>query len=126
MLSSGNTSYKKEENVSLWLSIKAVFLGITVSIFTPNRVGEFWWPRFCLEKANRIKAILITILGNMGQLLATIIFEPGLGVLPIHLLRFFRWRSRLLVYHFVICSRYHAFYVGSSVFKCLLVHKFFQ
>ena len=65
---------QKEENVSLWLSIKAVFLGITVSIFTPNRVGEFGGRVFCLEKANRIKAILITILGNMGQLLTTVIF----------------------------------------------------
>ena len=65
---------KKEEDVSLWLSIKAVFLGVTVSIFTPNRVGEFGGRVFCLEKANRIKAVLITILGNMGQLLATTIF----------------------------------------------------
>lgn len=64
----------KEEEVSLWLSIKAVFLGITVSIFTPNRVGEFGGRVFCLEKADRIKAVLITILGNMGQLLATTIF----------------------------------------------------
>ena len=65
---------KKEEEVSLWLSIKAVFLGITVSIFTPNRIGEFGGRVFCLEKADRIKAVLITILGNMGQLLATTIF----------------------------------------------------
>jgi len=65
---------KKEEDVSLWLSIKAVFLGITVSIFTPNRVGEFGGRVFCLEKADRIKAVLITILGNVGQLLATTIF----------------------------------------------------
>ena len=65
---------KKEEEVSLWLSIKAVFLGITVSIFTPNRVGEFGGRVFCLEKADRIKAVLITILGNVGQLLATTIF----------------------------------------------------
>ncbi len=65
---------KKEEEVTLWLSIKAVFLGITVSIFTPNRVGEFGGRVFCLEKADRIKAVLITILGNVAQLLATIIF----------------------------------------------------
>ena len=65
---------KKEEEVSLWLSIKAVFLGITVSIFTPNRVGEFGGRVFCLEKADRIKAVLITILGNLGQLLVTTIF----------------------------------------------------
>lgn len=65
---------KKEEEVTLWLSIKAVFLGITVSIFTPNRVGEFGGRVFCLEKADRIKAVLITILGNVAQLLATTIF----------------------------------------------------
>ena len=65
---------KKEEEVSLWLSVKAVFLGITVSIFTPNRVGEFGGRVFCLQQADRIKAVLITILGNMGQLLATTIF----------------------------------------------------
>ena len=65
---------KKEEEVSLWLSIKAVFLGITVSIFTPNRIGEFGGRVFCLEKADRIKAVLITVLGNMGQLLTTTIF----------------------------------------------------
>ncbi len=65
---------KKEEDVSLWLSIKAVLLGITVSIFTPNRIGEFGGRVFCLRKADRIKAVLITILGNLGQLLATTIF----------------------------------------------------
>ena len=84
---------KKEEEVSLWLSIKAVFLGITVSIFTPNRVGEFGGRVFCLEKANRIKAVLITILGNMGQLLATTIFGTlALSSLYASLFRIFRWR----------------------------------
>ena len=64
----------KLEKVTFWLAIKAVFLGITVSIFTPNRVGEFGGRVFCLEKADRIKAVLVTILGNLSQLLSTIIF----------------------------------------------------
>ena len=42
--------------------------------FYSQQSREFGGRVFCLEKANRIKAILITILGNMGQLLATIIF----------------------------------------------------
>lgn len=65
---------QKLEKVSLWLSIKAVFLGITVSIFTPNRVGEFGGRVFCLTQADRIKAVLVTVLGNLGQLLATTVF----------------------------------------------------
>lgn len=64
----------KIENVSFWLALKAVFLGITVSMFTPNRVGEFGGRIFCLKKADRIKAVLITIFGNINQLVATITF----------------------------------------------------
>ena len=64
----------KMEKVSFWLAIKAVFLGITVSLFTPNRVGEFGGRVFCLQKADRVKAVLVTIFGNITQLVITIIF----------------------------------------------------
>ena len=64
----------KMEKVSFWLAIKAVFLGITVSLFTPNRVGEFGGRVFCLQKADRVKAVLVTIFGNVTQLVITIIF----------------------------------------------------
>ncbi|MGC6490532.1 MAG: lysylphosphatidylglycerol synthase domain-containing protein [Flavobacteriales bacterium] len=62
------------EKVSFWLSLKAVFLGITVSIFTPNRVGEFGGRVFCLKYANRLKAVLVTIFGNFTQLITTVLF----------------------------------------------------
>lgn len=64
----------KLEFVSLWLSVKAIFLGITVSIFTPNRVGEFGGRIFCLTKADRVKSVLLTMIGNISQLLVTIVF----------------------------------------------------
>lgn len=64
----------KLETVTVWLSFKAIFLGITVSIFTPNRVGEFGGRIFCLTKADRIKAVLSTMLGNLSQLLSTVLF----------------------------------------------------
>ena len=64
----------KIEKVSFWLSLKAVFLGITVSMFTPNRIGEFGGRVFCLSQADRIKAVLITIFGNVNQLITTLIF----------------------------------------------------
>ena len=64
----------KLEKVSFWLSLKAVFLGITVSMFTPNRIGEFGGRVFCLQNADRIKAVLVTIFGNLFQLITTVIF----------------------------------------------------
>ena len=65
---------KKIEKVSMLTAFRAVFSGITVSVFTPNRVGEYGGRVFCLEKADRIQAVLITVLGSMAQLLTTIFF----------------------------------------------------
>ena len=62
----------KIEEISLMTSIRAVFSGITVSTFTPNRIGEYAGRVFCLEKGDRIKAVLITIIGSMSQLFNTI------------------------------------------------------
>ena len=64
----------KIEKVDLITSLKAVFTGITVSLFTPNRIGEYGGRVFYLQKADRIKAVLITFIGNMSQLTITIIF----------------------------------------------------
>ena len=73
----------KIEKVSIKTSIRAIFSGITVSAFTPNRVGEYGGRVFCLENADRIQAVLITVIGSMAQLLTTIIFGSiGLLYLP--------------------------------------------
>ena len=65
---------KKIENISVLTSLRAVFSGITVSAFTPNRIGEYGGRVFCLSTADRIKAVLITVIGSMSQLLITIVF----------------------------------------------------
>ena len=73
----------KIEKVSIKRSIRAIFSGITVSAFTPNRVGEYGGRVFCLEKADRIKGILITVIGSMAQLVITIVFGSiGILLLP--------------------------------------------
>ena len=64
----------KIEKVSIYTSLKAVFAGITVSSFTPNRVGEYGGRVFYLEKADRLKGVIITFIGSMSQLLITILF----------------------------------------------------
>jgi len=75
----------KLEKVSLWTATKAVLTGISVSMFMPNRVGDYLGRVFVLRKANRIQAVLVTIIGSMAQLLTTIIY----GCLAV--LFFFPW-----------------------------------
>jgi uncharacterized membrane protein YbhN (UPF0104 family) len=67
------TLIAKIEKVSLFRSFQAVLSGISVSFFTPNRVGELFARAYVLEKASHIEGILITILGSISQLLITIL-----------------------------------------------------
>ena len=64
----------KIENISIMTAFRAIFTGITVSTFTPNRIGEYGGRVFCLEQGDRIKAVFITVLCSMSQLLVTILY----------------------------------------------------
>ena len=69
----------KIENISLGKSLRAIFSGTSVSVFTPNRVGDFGARVLFLDHSDRIKAVFITILGSISQLVITII----IGILGI-------------------------------------------
>ncbi|MFC1729675.1 lysylphosphatidylglycerol synthase domain-containing protein [candidate division KSB1 bacterium] len=62
----------KIEKISMIKSMEAVLTGITISAFTPNRVGEYFGRVFILDKANPLKGILITIIGSISQFLVTV------------------------------------------------------
>jgi hypothetical protein len=64
---------RKIERISFFKSFEAVLTGVSVSTFTPNRVGEYFGRIFILEKAGRIEATLITILGSVSQMMVTIL-----------------------------------------------------
>ncbi len=63
----------KYEDVPFINSFKAVLSGVTVSVFTPNRIGEYFGRVFILKKLHPFKGVLITFVGSMGQLLVTVI-----------------------------------------------------
>ncbi len=71
----------KLEKVSWWNAIKAVLTGISISMFLPNRVGDYLGRVFILRKADRMQAVLATVLGSLAQLLTTIIFGLVAGLL---------------------------------------------
>ena len=62
----------KVQYLKLRQSIKAIFSGLSVSFLTPNRTGEFLGRIIFIPKGNRIKASIITLIGNYSQLLTTI------------------------------------------------------
>ena len=61
------------EKISFLQAFKSVLTGITMSLFTPNRVGEFFGRAFTLKKADPLKGALLTITGSISQLLVTLI-----------------------------------------------------
>lgn len=63
----------KIQKVNLGLSLAAIFSGITVSFFTPNRIGEYAGRVLHLDAPGRIKAVLATLVGSMNQLLITVV-----------------------------------------------------
>jgi len=62
----------KLEKISFLKSFQAVLAGLTISIFTPNRVGEFFGRAFVLKRKNIPSGILMTIVGSYSQLLVSI------------------------------------------------------
>jgi len=63
----------KIEEVGFFKALQAVLTGVSISSFTPNRVGEFFGRVFILDRASRMEGILITIVGSVSQLLVTVI-----------------------------------------------------
>ena len=83
----------KIERVSFSTSLKAIMSGITVSLFTPNRVGEYGGRVFYLKPEHRVQGVFITMLSSMSQLLITLVtgllslifFIPNYHLLNVYL-----------------------------------------
>jgi hypothetical protein len=66
------TLINRIEKVGFFRSLQAVLAGVSVSIFMPNRSGEYLGRVFILQKANRLEGVLITIIGSISQMIITI------------------------------------------------------
>jgi len=61
------------ETISFSVALKSVFAGVTVSIFMPNRIGEFAGRIFFLEKADKVEATLKNFVGGFMQFCITLL-----------------------------------------------------
>jgi hypothetical protein len=64
---------KPMQSMSIAQAYQAILAGITVSIFTPNRVGEYAGRILWLDHGSRIKGALVTIIGSIAQLVVTLL-----------------------------------------------------
>ncbi len=76
---------RRLESISFLRSLEAVFSGITISFFTPNRIGEYAGRVFLLREANRIEATFVTVLETFSQLIITLIFGSLASIIYLQL-----------------------------------------
>ncbi len=72
------------QHLSFIRSLKSVLAGCSVTMLTPNRIGEYGGRMLFVLPQHRIKAISLTIVGSISQLLITMI----MGSLGLLFLRF--------------------------------------
>lgn len=61
------------ERLSLGRSMKAILSGLSISAFSPNRVGEFVGRVVYLKRANKIRGVLLNFVSNLSLILTTYI-----------------------------------------------------
>jgi uncharacterized membrane protein YbhN (UPF0104 family) len=64
---------QKIQEVGFLTAFKAVLSGVSFSVTTPNRVGEYLGRVLYMNEGNRLKAISLTITGSVSQLIVTLL-----------------------------------------------------
>lgn len=72
----------KVEEINLSKSIKSVLIGVTCSLFTPFRLGDYLGRPLLIRKENKSSSVLANILGSICQNIITM----GLGLIGLILL----------------------------------------
>jgi hypothetical protein len=87
---------RKFQPISFFNSIKAVLAGTTVSLWVPNRSGEYLGRVLFVKPENRIKGVLATLVGSLGQLVVTLVLGIiGLLIYTRPILPYLLWLGEL-------------------------------
>lgn len=64
----------KNETFTYAEALKAVLSGVTLSIITPNQIGDFAGRIIHLKKYNKLKGAIVTVIGHTAQMFMTAAF----------------------------------------------------
>jgi Lysylphosphatidylglycerol synthase TM region len=68
---------KTIQHITFFTAYKSVLSGVTLSLNTPNRIGEYGGRILYVQEGSRIKAISLSIAGSISQLIITLIIGCG-------------------------------------------------
>ncbi len=116
------------EKISFWGALKAVFSGVTLSIITPNQLGDFVGRIIHLKTLNKYKGSLVAVIGNTAQILVTAIF--GMYALLAFLVKvdygiYLIWKPIALFFFVMHVVAFIGFIRIDIVYKVLSRTKFF-
>jgi hypothetical protein len=73
------------QQISFWRCFKAIFTGVTIASFTPNRTGEYFGRMLYVDEGKRARSIPLTILCSFSQMIITLVTGCiGLIYLKLH------------------------------------------
>ena len=89
---------RKIEKLSFQKSINAILAGVTLSLFTPNRIGEYGGRVLFVKPENNWKAVIATLVGSFSQLLVILSMGIiGLAYFANHFLDIETYMSRSIM-----------------------------
>lgn len=68
---------KTIQHVTFFTAYKSVLTGVTLSLNTPNRIGEYGGRILYVKEGSRMRAIPLSIAGSISQLIITLIIGCG-------------------------------------------------
>jgi hypothetical protein len=71
---------RRYEPMSRWRALQAILSGVTISLFTPSRIGELGGRLLFVRPENRWRSVAINLLGSVAQLMVLCTFG-AIGVL---------------------------------------------
>lgn len=96
----------------------AILSGVSFSINTPNRIGEYGGRILYLENAHRVQGVAVTMVGSLSQFLTTTVF--GLAGFAFYLFRFHPLDAGGRVPQWVLESALVACVAAGATFVALL------
>jgi len=82
----------KVEKLSLGQSVQSLLAGLNLAIYTPGRIGEYGGRILYLKPENRKEGALCILVGNLSQLLVTLLFGFfGLGLWAYNFIKVPNW-----------------------------------
>ena len=108
------------EKINFAKALKSVFAGCSITMLTPNRIGEYGGRVLYVKEENRLSAIPLTILGGISQLIVTLV----MGSAGLLYLKYFSKEPTLLFSNLPAIAANIFIYVGIVSAILLLVFYF--